>query len=112
VLGEVSQRVHVTVTQPVRGTFRVFAHGGPKDFPKLEPALAHARELAAKQANANALTAGAATVQVKFSQADNSVNNDIDGNMFFEAIVTATASGAPRTTLDEEMACQALPEPI
>jgi hypothetical protein len=32
---------------------------------------------------------------VSFSQTDNTVNNDIDGNMFFEAIVTATASGAP-----------------
>lgn len=99
VLGTVSQRVHVTVTQPVRGTFRVFSAAGPKDFPTLEPALALARELAAAQAQDNARTAGAATVQVEFSQADNSVNNDIDGNMFFEAIVTATASGAPRTRL-------------
>jgi N-methylhydantoinase A/oxoprolinase/acetone carboxylase beta subunit len=112
VLGEVSQRVHLTVTQPVRGTFRVFAHGGPQDFPKVELALAHARELAAEQARANALAAGAATVQVDFSQVDNSVNNDIDGNMFFEAIVTATASGSPRTALDEETQCEALPEPI
>jgi len=34
---------------------------------------------------------------VVFSQSDNSVNNDIDGNVFFEAIVTATAFGPPRT---------------
>ena len=32
---------------------------------------------------------------VTFSQKDNNVNNDIDGNMFFEALVTATASGPP-----------------
>jgi N-methylhydantoinase A/oxoprolinase/acetone carboxylase beta subunit len=111
VLGTVSQRVHITVTQPVRGTFRVFTAAGPKDFPTLEPALALARELAAAQAQDNARTAGAATVQVEFSQADNSVNNDIDGNMFFEAIVTATASGAPRTALDQDRTWQTQPEP-
>jgi len=97
VLGEVSQRVHLTVSQPVKGTFRVFTHAGPKDFAGLEPALAHARELAQAEAHANALDAGAASVAVRFSQKDNNVNNDIDGNMFFEAVVTATASGPPVT---------------
>jgi N-methylhydantoinase A/oxoprolinase/acetone carboxylase beta subunit len=95
VLGEVSQRVHVTVTQPVKGTFRVFSRFGPKDFAGIEPALTHARELAQTEARANALEAGAASVQVRFSQKDNNVNNDIDGNMFFEAVVTATAFGPP-----------------
>jgi N-methylhydantoinase A/oxoprolinase/acetone carboxylase beta subunit len=97
VLGEVSQRIHITVTQPVRGTFRVYTKAGPKDFAGVEAAVAHARELAATEATQNALTAGANGVRVDFSQSDNSVNNDIDGNMFFEAIVTATASGAPCT---------------
>ena len=96
VLGEVSQRVHITVTQPVRGSFRVFAKGGPTDFAGVAPALAHARELAAAEATQSALAAGADGVRVDFSQTDNTVNNDIDGNMFFEAIVTATATGAPR----------------
>jgi N-methylhydantoinase A/oxoprolinase/acetone carboxylase beta subunit len=97
VLGEVSQRIHITVTQPVRGTFRVYTKGGPKDFAGVEPAIAHAKELAAAEATQNALSAGADGVTVAFSQTDNTVNNDIDGNMFFEAIVTATASGAPKT---------------
>lgn len=97
VLGEVSQRVHITVTQPVRGTFRVYTKTGPKDFAGVEPAVAHAKELAAAEAAQNALAAGADGVRVEFSQTDNTVNNDIDGNMFFEAIVTATASGAPVT---------------
>jgi N-methylhydantoinase A/oxoprolinase/acetone carboxylase beta subunit len=95
VLGEVSQRIHITVTQPVRGTFRVYTKGGPKDFAGVEAAIAHAKELAAAEATHNALGAGADGVQVAFSQTDNTVNNDIDGNMFFEAIVTATASGPP-----------------
>jgi N-methylhydantoinase A/oxoprolinase/acetone carboxylase beta subunit len=95
VLGEVSQRVHITVTQPVRGTFRVYTKAGPKDFAGVEAAIAHAKELAATEATQNALSAGADGASVTFSQTDNTVNNDIDGNMFFEAIVTATASGAP-----------------
>jgi N-methylhydantoinase A/oxoprolinase/acetone carboxylase beta subunit len=95
VLGEVSQRIHITVTQPVRGTFRVYTKGGPKDFAGVEAAIAHAKELAGAEATLNALGAGADGVQVAFSQTDNTVNNDIDGNMFFEAIVTATASGPP-----------------
>jgi N-methylhydantoinase A/oxoprolinase/acetone carboxylase beta subunit len=95
VLGEVSQRVHITVTQPVRGTFRVYTQDGPRDFAGVEPALALARDLAAAEATHNALQAGADGVRVEFSQTDNTVNNDIDGHMFFEAVVTATASGTP-----------------
>ena len=63
----------------------------------MDAAISHAKELAATEATQNALSAGADGVTVAFSQTDNTVNNDIDGNMFFEAIVTATASGAPLT---------------
>ena len=97
VLAQVSQRVHVTVTQPVRGVFRVFAATGPRDFDTLLPAIAHAQQLASADAMAQALDAGAADAEVVLSQQDNRVDNDIDGNMFFEARVTATASGPPLT---------------
>jgi hypothetical protein len=96
VLGQVSQRVHLTVTQPVRGTFRVFTKAGPKDFADLTAAVEHAQEQAAEEASLNAIEAGAEQVSVNFSRRSNSVNNDIDGNMFFEAVITATATGAPR----------------
>jgi N-methylhydantoinase A/oxoprolinase/acetone carboxylase beta subunit len=95
VLGEVSQRVHITVSQPVKGVFRVFTLGGPRDFNTLAPAISYAQDLAGSEASARALEAGAARVSIEFSQEDNNVNNDIDGNMFFEARVTATASGPP-----------------
>lgn len=95
VLGQVSQRVHITVSQPVKGVFRVFTPGGPRDFNTLAPAIGHAQDLAGCEASARALESGAATVSLEFSQQDNHVNNDIDGNMFFEACVTATASGPP-----------------
>ena len=101
VLGQVSQRVHMVVSQPVRGVFRVFTPNGPKDFPALEPALDHARVLAAAEAGERASRAGAVSVTMQLSQLDNSVSNDIDGDMFFEATVTATASGPPRTRVHE-----------
>jgi len=97
VFGRVSQRVHMTVTQPVRGVYRVFTPEGPRDFAALTPALELARELAGVQAQARALQAGAASATLSFTQSDNSVSNDIDGDMFFEAIVTAIASGPPLT---------------
>ena len=49
-----------------------------------------------------AMQAGAAHVSVALSQQDNQVSNDIDGGMFFEARVTATASGPPLTRSDRD----------
>jgi len=95
VLGQVAQRVHMTVTQPVRGTFKVFTPGGPVDFRKLDEALDHARALAAEEARARALAAGAAEVTLSFGQLDNRVENEIDGDVFFESTVSVTASGPP-----------------
>ena len=95
VLGQVSQRVHITVTQPVRGIFKVFTPSGPVDFRVLDEALAHARALAADEARARALAAGAAAVELSFGQLDNRVENDIDGDVFFESTVSVTASGPP-----------------
>ena len=97
VLGQVSQRVHVLVSQPVRGVYRVFAKCGPRDFDNVAAAVAHAQELAAAEAMTRAIEAGAVSASVVLSQLDNKVTNDIDGDMFFDARVTATASGAPLT---------------
>jgi N-methylhydantoinase A/oxoprolinase/acetone carboxylase beta subunit len=96
VLGQVSQRVHITLTQPARGVFKVFTAQGPVDFGDLATAVAHAQALAGAQARERALDAGADGVTVVFAQRNNSVSNDIDGNVFFEAVVTATASGSPK----------------
>ena len=95
VLGQVSQRVHLTLTQPARGVFKVFTAHGPVDFGDLASAVAHAQQLAGAEARTRAMAAGAAQAEVVYSQRNNSVDNDIDGNVFFEAVVTATASGAP-----------------
>ena len=85
------------VSQPVRGVYRVFTRTGPRDFDNVAAAITHAQELASVEAMARALEAGAVSATVELSQLDNQVRNDIDGDMFFEARVTATASGPPRT---------------
>ena len=97
VLAQVSQRVHITVSQPVRHVYRVFTRSGPRDFDAVAPAIRHAQELASEEAMLRAIEAGAAHATVVLSQLDNKVSNDIDGDMFFEARVTATASGPPVT---------------
>ena len=95
VLGEVSQRVHLTVTQPQRGVFRVFTTEGPKDFAALPDAIAHAREVASREATALAREAGAAEIRVEVIVHDTSAQDDANNSVFFEARVSAEASGKP-----------------
>jgi N-methylhydantoinase A/oxoprolinase/acetone carboxylase beta subunit len=102
VWGQVSQRAHITITQPLRGLFRVFGQQGPRDFSALSEAIALAQEEASAQALRMALHAGALHPSVVLSQWDNQVRNDIDGDVFFEARVTATASGAPMVVMPPE----------
>ncbi len=96
VLGEVSQRVHLTVTQPQRGVFRVFTTAGPKDFAALPEALDHAREVASREATALAVEAGAAGIRVLLGVDNTSAMDDANNSVFFEARVSAEATGKPR----------------
>jgi len=95
VLGQVVQRVHVTVLQPFRGCFRVFLPNGPKDYDTQDAAYAVARESAAQRAEQLALQSGAGEVEVVFEVDENRVDHDIDGSVFFEARITALATGTP-----------------
>lgn len=96
VLGEVVQRVHLTVTQVGRGQFRLFTPDGTRDTPTLDEALAMARDLSGRQALALAGAAGADAPTVRFEQRDNRVDDSLDGSVFFEAVVTAVAYGPPQ----------------
>jgi N-methylhydantoinase A/oxoprolinase/acetone carboxylase beta subunit len=95
VMGSVVQRVQVTVTQPRHGHFIVHADREPLHFDDLRSALARAEEIAAVQARHLALGAGAADCDVRLEQAANHVRHDIDGELFLEARVIATATGRP-----------------
>jgi len=96
VLGRVAQRVHMTVIEISRLQYRLFTPGGVQDFAELDAALDRACELTGAKARALALEAGADGIEIVHTQDRNSVDHDIDGSVFFEAVVTATASGAPR----------------
>ncbi|WP_372867317.1 hydantoinase/oxoprolinase N-terminal domain-containing protein [Pseudomonas sp.] len=102
VYGEVVQRVHISVLQPVFGVFRVFGRHGPVDHSSLEAALAQARAEAAADAEQMAREAGAESPRIDFELAEKRVRNDIDGELFVEARVTAVASGMPALQLAAE----------
>jgi hypothetical protein len=104
VLGRVAQRVHMTVTQFSRGQYKLFTQDGVEDFTDLSAALERARSLSGAQACALARQAGAEDIAIAHTQRSNSVDHDIDGHVFFEAVVTATASGAPSLRAASAMA--------
>ncbi len=97
VASRVVQRARVLVTAPAQGVYRVHLSAGPRDFNVLDEALDLGREVAATSARERARAAGAADPVVDVHTEENRVDHDIDGSVFFEATVIATASGAPST---------------
>ena len=93
VLGQVSQRVHVTIVQVQRGVFRVYLPDGPVNFDSLDKAKEAAKSSASVRALQMAQWAGTDQASLNFETDENAVENDIDGDLFFEARVTAVASG-------------------
>jgi N-methylhydantoinase A/oxoprolinase/acetone carboxylase beta subunit len=102
VLGRVVQRVHLLVTQPSRGVFRLFGVDGPQDHAALPEAFEAARQATSAMARAQAVAAGGeeSDLQMGWIHDENSVSNDIDGHVFFEARVGAVASARPRRSSD------------
>ena len=93
VIGSVVQRVQVTVTQPQHGTFCLFKNDEPQIFTTLEEAKKCAVELVIREAEEKAISAGAKNPKVSLSYEDTHVKDDIDGELFLESIVIATAIG-------------------
>ena len=93
VMGQVEQRVRVTVSQPTNGAFRVYHHGPPIPFDNLPDALARAEAIARQEAADLAHEAGATVVSVRTEQAGNHVDHDIDGELFLDTEITAIAHG-------------------
>ena len=85
----------MTVTQPTQGVFRVHLNEGPRDFEVLDDALDHARDVAVVVARERARLAGAPDPVLSIDTEENRVDHDIDGSVFFEATVCATATGTP-----------------
>ncbi len=93
VMGSVIQRAQVTVTQPLFGTFCLFNNDQPQHFESLAAAKKCAEGIVLLEAERKALAAGAKNPQVTLSYEDIHVNDEIDGELFLESMVIATAIG-------------------
>lgn len=95
VMGSVVQRVQVTVTQPLHGQFIVHSGREPLHFSDLKEAVSAAEEIATQGALHLAHKAGATTATVRISSDDNFIHHDVDGDLFLEMKIIATATGRP-----------------
>ena len=93
VMGSVIQRAQITVTQPQHGIFCLFHGDQPKHFENLAAARAVAEQLVTGLARDKALEAGAIDPAVTLKFDDIHVQDDIDGELFLESTVIATAIG-------------------
>jgi len=93
VMGSVIQRAQITVTQPQHGIFCLFHGDQPKHFENLAAARAEAEQLVTGLAREKALEAGAIDPAVTLKFDDIHVLDDIDGELFLESTVIATAIG-------------------
>jgi N-methylhydantoinase A/oxoprolinase/acetone carboxylase beta subunit len=96
VVGSVTQREHMSITQPTLGLFRVHDDQGPADFTQLKDAIQFAESATATRARSKAHSAGAGTIELVTERKQKSVEpDDLSGEVFFECRVTSTASGRP-----------------
>ena len=95
VMGSVVQRAHITVTQPLHGSFIVHSDQGPLNFNALDAAIEKAEEIATEKVCELGSSAGAATMEVRLSREENHVHHDVDGDLFLETRITATVTGRP-----------------
>lgn len=95
VMGSVVQRAKVTISQPIYGAFSLYHKGEPKRFSSLEEAVKCAEQIVTEQAMSAAQAAGATSVEVVVSKEENHVTHDIDGELFLDCEIIATATGRP-----------------
>jgi N-methylhydantoinase A/oxoprolinase/acetone carboxylase beta subunit len=93
VMGSVIQRAQVTVTQPQHGIFCLFHGDQPQNFDSLDAARQAAREVVSRLAQQRALEAGAIEPTVTLEFDDVHVKDKVDGELFLESTVIATAIG-------------------
>ena len=93
VMGSVIQRAQITVTQPQHGTFCLFHGDEPKVFDNLDTAKQEAQQIVTRLAEEKAREAGAIDPDVTLEFDDVHVQDEIDGELFLESTVIATAIG-------------------
>lgn len=95
VFGDVMQIVRVVITQPTNGVFMVFFEDKPLVFDSLQAATEKAHHIATNAAEQAATLAGGTKLSITVEVSSDHVNHDIDGELFVNATVTATAVGIP-----------------
>ena len=95
VMGSVVQRAQVTISQPSVGIYRLYHRGEPEQFTRLAEAIAKAEVLATEEATSMAKVAGASCVEVTITHTRNHVEHPIDGELFLDCQVQASATGRP-----------------
>ena len=96
VMGSVVQRASVLVTQPLHGQFIVHGDRGPIHFSSLDEAVSTAEEIVRARVGQLAREAGADSVEIRLNSEDKHIHHDVDGDLFLETRITATATGRPR----------------
>ena len=99
VVGGIRVQATGTIATPDDGLYRVFAGTGPREFPDLEAATAHARSMLEAQAREGAVDAGAGEVDLSIVQRDEVAV--VEGReTLVERTVVVVASGRPRFAAD------------
>ena len=93
VMGSVIPRAQVTVTQPQHGIFCLFHDDRPQKFESLEAAREEACRIVTRLAEQRAVAAGAIEPAITLEYDDVHVKDKIDGELFLESTVIATAIG-------------------
>jgi N-methylhydantoinase A/oxoprolinase/acetone carboxylase beta subunit len=88
----IRQKVQLVVTSPGQGVFRVHLNTGVKDFRTADDAIAYATTIAGKLAQERACRAGSSAPTLDVAIDDRRIREFGGGEIFVEAIVTATAS--------------------
>lgn len=101
VMGAVVQRAEVTVTQPRHGLFVLHGRQQPEEFSEITEAMERAEAEVRARVREQARRAGAGSVEVRVERIANHVHHDVDGDLFLETRVVATAAGRPRLGLGE-----------
>ncbi len=98
VMGSIVQRTRITITQPALNKYCLFGASKPEVFDSLDAARTRAEKLAYRLAEDQARKAGAQTMDTTISFEENHIRHDIDGDQFFDAVLTATTIGKPTLT--------------
>lgn len=97
VVGRITLRRSASLTSPSEGLFRAHLESGPKDFNDVEAALSFLENTLSEAARSAAEASGAEDIHVS-THRDMRTAQVENQKVFFDAEVTAEASGRPRIT--------------